>query len=153
MWNWHDGRTALEYLFYAGRVAAARRVNFERIYDLPQHVLPRKILTAPMVPEADAQRQLLRVAAAALGVASEADLGDYFRLTRSNSRDRVPELVEADELIAVNVEGWSAQAYIWPSAARPTRITARAVLSSFDSLIWTRERTERLFELRYHVEI
>jgi uncharacterized protein YcaQ len=153
MWNWHDGRTALEYLFYAGRVAAARRVNFERIYDLPQHVLPRKILTAPMVPEADAQRQLLRVAAAALGVASEADLGDHLRLTRSNSRDRVAELVEADELIAVNVEGWSAQAYLWPSATRPTPITARAVLSSFDSLIWTRERTERLFEFRYHVEI
>jgi hypothetical protein len=153
MWNWHDGKTALEYLFYAGRVAAARRVNFERIYDLSQRVLPEAMLSMPTIAEPDAQRQLLRIAAAALGVATEADLGDYFRLTRSDSRDRVAELVEADELIAVNVEGWSAPAYLWPSAARPKRIAARAVLSPFDSLIWTRERVERLFEFRYHVEI
>jgi uncharacterized protein YcaQ len=153
MWNWHDGKTALEYLFYAGRVAAARRVNFERIYDLPQRVLPQDLLAGPMIGEADAQRQLVRVAAAALGIASEPDLGDYFRLTRSDSRIRVAELVAAGELIAVDVEGWSAPGYLWPAAARPPQIAARALLSPFDSLIWTRERAERLFEFRYHVEI
>jgi hypothetical protein len=153
MWNWHDGKTALEYLFYAGRVTAARRVNFQRIYDLPGRVLPAELTAAPPLDEADAQRALLRIAAAALGIATEADLGDYFRLTRSDSRTRVAELVEAGELHAVSVEGWAAPGYLWPSAVRPARITARALLSPFDSLIWTRERTERLFAFRYRVEI
>jgi uncharacterized protein YcaQ len=153
MWNWHEGKVALEYLFFTGQVAAARRVNFERLYDTIDRVLPAEIRDRPTPSVHDAQRQLVRVAAQALGVATEPDLGDYFRLPRSASKERVAELVAAGELIAVDVEGWAAPAYLWPTARQPRRLHARALLSPFDSLIWFRQRTERLFGFRYRIEI
>jgi uncharacterized protein YcaQ len=153
MWNWHDGKNALEYLFYAGRVAAARRINFERLYDLPERVLPPEVLAAAPVDEAEAQRGLILFAARALGVATERDLGDYFRLTRADSKQRVAELVEAGELEAVSVEGWTTPAYTPQGLNSAPLVQARALLSPFDSLIWTRDRTQRLFGFDYHIEI
>lgn len=153
MWNWHEGKVALEYLFWAGRLMAARRINFERLYDVPERVLPPDILAAPLPTAEDAQRELTRIAAAALGIATEPDLGDYFRLPRADSKARVAELVAAGELLAVQVRGWSAPAYLWPDARRPRRVQARALLSPFDPLIWFRPRTERLFGFRYRIEI
>jgi uncharacterized protein YcaQ len=153
MWNWHDGKVALEYLFYTGQVVSAGRVNFERLYDVPERVLPAEVVAAPTPEPAEAQRELVRIAAAALGVATEPDLGDYFRLPRSDSKARVAELVAAGELIEVEVPGWGAPAYLWPAARRPRRIEARALLSPFDSLVWFRPRAQRLFGFRYRIEI
>ena len=153
MWNWHDGKIALEYLVYAGRVAVAGRSNFERIYDSPERVLPAEVLDQPEMPEADAQRQLMRIAAQALGIATEPDLGDYFRLPRAASKARVAELAETGELIPAEVDGWAQPAYLWRAAQQPRTVNARALLSPFDSLVWYRERTERLFGFQYHVEI
>ena len=153
MWNWHDGKVALEYLFYTGQVVSAGRVNFERLYDLPERVLPAEVLAAPTPDPADAQRQLIRIAAAALGLATEPDLGDYFRLPRADSKARVAELAAAGELVEAEVDGWGAPAYLWPDARRPRRIDARAILSPFDSLVWSRARAERLFGFRYRIEI
>ncbi len=98
MWNWHEGKVALENLFFTGRVAAARRVNFERLYDTVERVVPAEILDKPTPDPADAQRELVRIAARALGVATEPDLGDYFRLPRAASKARVAELVASGEL-------------------------------------------------------
>jgi hypothetical protein len=153
MWNWHEGKRALEHLFFTGRVAAARRVNFERLYDVTERVLPAEIVGQPTPDPADAQRELVRIAARALGVAAEPDIGDYFRLPRAASKARVAELVEAGELVPIEVEGWGVPAYLWPEARRPRRVEARALLSPFDSLIWFRQRTERLFGFRYRIEI
>jgi uncharacterized protein YcaQ len=153
MWSWHDGKIALEYLFYDGRVAAAGRRNFERLYDLPERVLPASALSASTPSEEDAQRELVRISARCLGVATEPDLGDYFRLPRAASKARVAELVESGELMPVSVEGWDPPAYLWPAARRPRTIQARALLSPFDSLVWCRPRTERLFSFRYRLEI
>jgi uncharacterized protein YcaQ len=153
MWNWHEGKRALEHLFYVGRVAAAGRINFERLYDLPERVLPPEILAAPTPDAADAQRELVRLAARALGVATEPDLGDYFRLPRAASKARVAELVDGGELTQVEVDGWRAPAYLWQGAKLPRRLHARALLSPFDSLIWFRERAERLFDFTYRIEI
>ncbi len=153
MWNWHQGKIALEHLFFTGQVSAARRVNFERWYDTPERVLPVEIRDRPTPSVSDAQRELVRIAARALGVATEPDLGDYFRLPRAASKARVAELVAGGELISVDVEGWTAPAYLWPGARRPRRLHARALLSPFDSLIWFRQRTERLFGFRYRIEI
>jgi hypothetical protein len=153
MWNWHEGKVALEHLFFTGQVATARRVNFERLYDTVDRVLPAEIRDRPTPSPADAQRELVRIAARALGVATEPDLGDYFRLPRRDSRARVEELARAGELIPVDVEGWAAPAYLWPDARRPRTINARALLSPFDSLIWFRQRTDRLFGFHYRIEI
>jgi uncharacterized protein YcaQ len=153
MWNWHQGKVALEHLFFTGQVAAARRINFERRYDTAERVIPAEIRERPTPTRADAQRELVRVAARALGVATEPDLGDYFRLPRRDSKARVAELADAGELIPVTVEGWNAPGYLWPDARRPRKIDARALLSPFDSLIWFRQRTERLFGFRYRIEI
>ncbi|MEO6859863.1 MAG: crosslink repair DNA glycosylase YcaQ family protein [Solirubrobacteraceae bacterium] len=153
MWNWHEGKVALEHLFFTGQVAAAQRVNFERLYDTIDRVLPAEILSRPTPSEPDAQRQLVRIAAEALGIATEPDLGDYFRLPRAASKLRVEELVSTGELVPAAVTGWAAPAYLWPAARRPRRIHARALLSPFDSLIWFRPRTERLFDFHYRIEI
>jgi uncharacterized protein len=153
MWNWHDGKRALEHLFFTGRVSAAARVNFERFYDLTERVVPAEVLAAPTPTEDEAQRELLRISARALGVATESDLGDYFRLPRSDSKARVAELVAAGELEPVQVEGWDAPAYMWPGARRPRAVHARALLSPFDPLVWFRARVERLFDFIYRIEI
>ena len=155
MWSWSEEKTALEYLFFSGQLSAARRVNFERLYDLAERVLPREVLEAPTPTEEEAQRQLLLIAAKRLGVATEPDLGDYFRLPRSESKARVAELAEEGALVAVRVEGWSQPAYL--STERPSGLrraaAARALLTPFDSLVWARERAERLFGFRYRIEI
>jgi hypothetical protein len=153
MWNWNAGKKALEYLFFSGQVTAERRVNFERLYDLPERVLPAEILEMPTPPEDEAQRELLLFAARRLGVASEPDLGDYFRLPRKESKVRLAELVEAGALRTVTVKGWDVPAYAPHDLKVPPRIRARALLTPFDSMVWARDRTERLFDFRYRIEI
>ncbi|MBS1884264.1 MAG: YcaQ family DNA glycosylase [Actinobacteria bacterium] len=153
MWNWNDGKKALEYLFFTGEVVAERRVNFERLYDVPERVLPAAILEMATPSEAEAQRELLLFSARRLAVATEPDLGDYFRLPRADSKARLAELVEAGSLVPVAVEGWSAPAYAPADLHVPRRIRARALLTPFDSMVWARERTERLFGFRYRIEI
>ena len=103
---------------------------------------------------ADAQRELVRIAARALGVATEPDLRDYFRLPRSPTPSRrSPNSSRRASCCRSRVDGWAPPAYLWHDARRPRRVTARALLSPFDSLIWFRERTERLFGFHYRIEI
>ena len=153
MWNWHDGKTALEHLFWTGRITTAKRVNFERYYDVAERVLPGEILSLPTPSEQDAKRELVRTSARALGVATEPDLRDYFRIPSADTKQAIGDLVEAGELIPVQVAGWSLPAWMWHDARRPRTVHARALLSPFDSLVWFRDRTERLFDFHYRIEI
>jgi uncharacterized protein len=153
-WGWSDGKSALEWLFWAGKITTAtRRGAFERIYDLTERVLPKDVLAMPTPAVADAQRELMRISAAAHGVGTEPCLRDYFRLNPADSKARVAELVEAGELLPVSVQGWDKPAYLWHQAKLPRRIEARALLAPFDPLIWQRERTEALFGARIRLEI
>lgn len=152
-WDWSAEKHALEWLFAAGEVTVAGRRGFERLYDLPERVIPSAILALPVLSEDDAQRGLLRHAAEALGVGTEKDLRDYFRLNPADSRPRLAELVEAGELLTCEVQGWRQPAYCLPEPKVPRKVAASALLSPFDSLIWERSRTERLFDFRYRLEI
>jgi uncharacterized protein YcaQ len=152
-WDWSAEKHALEWLFAAGEVTVAGRRGFERLYDLPERVIPSQILAQPLLNEAEAQRGLLLHAATALGVGTEKDLRDYFRLNPADSRPRLAELVEAGELHICEVQGWKQPAYCLPEPKVPRKVEASALLSPFDSLIWERSRTERLFDFRYRLEI
>ncbi|WP_137886831.1 winged helix-turn-helix domain-containing protein [Pseudomonas sp. 2FE] len=152
-WDWSAEKHALEWLFAAGEVTVAGRRGFERLYDLPERVLPSAVLEHPELDEAEAQRQLLLRSATALGVATEKDLRDYYRLEAADSQARLVELVEAGELLPVQVQGWRQPAYCLGELKIPRRVGATALLSPFDSLIWERARTERLFAFRYRLEL
>ena len=152
-WGWSDVKIGLEALFWSGEITTAYRKGFERVYDLPERVLPRAIVDMPTPSEADAQRELVRISARALGVASERDLRDYFRLDLADARARVAELVDAGELERVQVHGLRGDRYLARGARLPRRVDARALLSPFDSLIWQRARTSELFEFDFRLEI
>ena len=151
-WDWDDGKAALEVLFYEGRLAATRRTNdFARVYDLAERVIPAHVLDLPTPTEHEAKKELLVLAARYHGVGTAADLADYHRLR--HARPLFAELVEEGRLLPARVEGWTQPAYLRPDAARPRRISARALLSPFDPVVWFRDRGERLFGFHYRIEI
>lgn len=152
-WDRSDTKNALEWLFWSGQVTSAGRRGFERIYDVPERVLPESVLSRPAPSPSDARRSLLEIAAGALGVGTEADLRDYFRLRPAEARHGIADLVEAGILRQVRVEGWRQPAYLHPAARLPRRVRARALLAPFDPLVWDRARTERVFGMRYRIEI
>jgi uncharacterized protein len=153
-WGWSEAKRATECLFWAGELTTAtRRGTFERVYGLPRKVLPKAVREAPTPTREDAQRQLVRIAAHAMGIATERDLRDYFRMGVEETRARIAELVEAGELAPLQVKGWGQPAYLAAGARKPRRVSAHALLSPFDNLIWFRERTERLFGVRVRLEI
>ncbi len=153
-WDWDHAKLALEHLFWTGRLTAVRRrSDFARVYDLPERVLPAAALAAPTPAEPEARKELLVRAARSLGVATHRDLADYHRQNIPKSRRALHELVEDGHLVTVAVDGWRQPAYALPEVRVPRRVRARALLSPFDSLVWNRERTERLFDFHYRIEI
>ena len=151
-WDWDHGKYALEHLFRTGEVTATRRANdFARVYQLSEQVLPADVLEAPALPEREAKKELLVLAARHHGVGTAADLADYHRLV--HTRPLFAELVEEGRLLRVDVEDWSQPAYLHPDAHLPRRVRARALLSPFDPVVWFRDRAERLFGFHYRIEI
>lgn len=120
---------------------------------MPERVIPKAVLALPTPPEADARRGLVERAARALGIATAADLRDYFRLALAETRSAIAELVDIGTLRPVTVRGWSQPAFLHHAARRPRRIVAQALLAPFDPLVWERARTERLFGFLYRIEI
>jgi uncharacterized protein len=153
-WNWTPAKHALEHLFEIGEVAAAgRNTQFERAYDLTERVLPAEVLAAPVPDEADAVRELVRIAARAHGVGSVRCLADYFRLRGDVTARAVAELVEEGALVPVRVTGWDRAAYLYAGTRVPRRTAARALLAPFDPLVFERRRLLDLWGMHYRIEI
>jgi uncharacterized protein YcaQ len=153
-WDWDDGKIALEHLFWNGQISATRRPSdFARIYDLTERIIPAEVLARPAVPERDARKQLLELAARHHGIGTFTDLTDYHRQKNPPCKPLVAELVEEGTLIPVQVEGWTKPAYLHHQARIARRINACAMLSPFDPVVWNRDRTHRLFGFHYRIEI
>jgi hypothetical protein len=153
-WNWSEVKIALEYLFYKGEVTAARRNSqFERVYDIPDRVLPATVLSRPALDEDAAHVELVRHASKALGIGTAQCLRDYFRLSPDPTARAIATLVDAGELLPATISGWKRPAFLHAEAVRPRAVRARALLSPFDPLIFERTRTEVLFGFRYRIEI
>ena len=159
-WNWSQARKALDCLYMCGELAVAgRTAQFEVRYDLPERVLPPDVLAQPTPTPQEAVTELVRRAARSHGVATAGCLADYYRMrqqphpTEPSAEVAVRHLLEAGELEEVRVEGWSRPAYLHRDARLPRRVRARTVLSPFDPVVWRRERTERIFDFTYRIEI
>ena len=153
-WGWTDHKRVIEYLFWSGRVTATRRGAFERVYLLPEQWLPADVLAHDEVDETEAQRRLLLVAARAVGIGTAGDLADYYRLNRPRAAKLAAELADEGRLVRARVDGWKQPAFLLPDAHLPRRrMRTRALLSPFDSLVWERQRTERLWDFLYRIEI
>lgn len=158
-WNWSLVKECLEHLFWAGAiVSSGRNSQFERRYALPEFVLPPAVLDrAPGRPGApdreESAIELMRRAVRAHGIGTAADLRDYFRLRQAMAGPALAELVRLGEVEQVAVRGWDQPAFLDVAARRPRAVQARALLSPFDSLVWERARTERIFRFHYRIEI
>lgn len=152
-WNRSATKVACEFLFAVGELTTGTRQGFERHYDLPERVLPPEVLAAPEIPKEDAIRELMARAAESLGVGTEIDLRDYYRIKPAAAKQAIAELVEDGRLEPVQVRGWKQLAYTHPEARVPRKVTGRALLCPFDPLIWERARTERMFDFFYRIEI
>ncbi len=158
-WNWSDVKTALEYLFWAGRISSAgRTASFERRYASLAVVAPPRYRAewldpSRRPPKEKALVELVRVAARACGVATAACLADYFRVSGRQAAPAIAALVASGELEPVTVTGWNRTAYLHADARRPRELSVTALVSPFDSLVWRRERTEALFGVRYRLEL
>jgi uncharacterized protein YcaQ len=153
--EWHRPvqRWALEHHFGRGQLAVRRRLaNFQRVYELPRRLIDEEYRRARPGHD-EARRQLLRQAAASLGVATRHDLADYYRMSPREAAPRITELVEEGTLAPVEVEGWREEALMLPEVRIPRRIDGASLLSPFDPVVWFRPRAERLFNFHYRIEI
>jgi uncharacterized protein YcaQ len=175
-WGWGDGKATLEHLYNAGLVAIAGRRGFERLYDIAERVIPRAALDTPAPPREEAMKQLICLGAEACGIGTLGDIAGYLmvdgwrdrmlagpwweRPTKENRGRRKPiarrlvaELVEDGRLLVATVEGWKEPAYVRPGVRVPRNVHARALVTPFDSLVWERKRIERLFGMKYTIEL
>lgn len=151
-WNRSDTKWVTEALFASGVFTTATRIGFARHYDLTERALPPEVV-ARQVDDEQAIRELLLRSAGALGVATEADLRDYFRLSAARAKPAIAALVAAGELEPVEVEGWDAPAYLRAGQQIPRQDRGTALLCPFDPLIFFRPRVQRLFDFVYRLEI
>jgi uncharacterized protein len=158
-WDWKDEKLALEYLHTAGELMIARREKFQRIYDLRSRVFPE--WEDSQTPTLEETRDELTIRAVRLlGAAPARWIPDYFRMPKTGLPARLKRLVDAGQLLEVDVQGWNEVGYIHPEnlsllewAAGDEMVpTYTTLLSPFDPLVWDRERAKALFNFEYTIE-
>ena len=151
-WDRSDTKWVAEALFASGVLTTATRVGFARHYDLSERVLPPEVFTRD-VDDVEAVRELVLRGATALGIATETDIRDYFRLGANQAKPVIADLVAEGELEPVDVDGWGAPAYLRVGQTVPRASRGTALLCPFDPLIFFRPRVERVFGFHYRIEI
>ncbi|MFJ6544829.1 winged helix-turn-helix domain-containing protein [Streptomyces sp. NPDC091385] len=148
-WDWSGTKVAVERALMYGEVVCVERRGWKRVYDLAERAIPDALLHDEL-DDAECLRRLVRLAGESLGVGTRADIADYHRL----KAEQVEAVIADSGLVPVEVEGWSKPAWADPVAlATPPRGRHRTtLLSPFDSLIWERARTERLFGFTHRLE-
>jgi hypothetical protein len=148
-WDWSEAKIAVEWLLDVGEVTCVERRGWRRVYDLAERAIPADLLRDEP-SDAACLARLVGQAGRALGVATRSDLADYHRL----KLDDVDAAIEASGLVPVEVERWGVPAWADPAAlATPVRGRHRTtLLSPFDSLIWDRKRTTRVFGFEHRIE-
>ncbi|HZQ28825.1 MAG TPA: crosslink repair DNA glycosylase YcaQ family protein [Acidimicrobiales bacterium] len=149
-WDWSEAKIALERMVAKGEVVCVERRGWRRVYDLAERAIPAELLALEPSPE-ECNVELVRRAAQALGVATRRDLADYYRL----KLEWVDAAVAGAGLVPVEVQGWDEPAWALPSvltAGPPPGRHRTTLLSPFDSLVWDRGRTERVFGMSHRLE-
>ncbi|MFF9335022.1 winged helix-turn-helix domain-containing protein [Streptomyces albogriseolus] len=148
-WDWSGTKVAVERALMYGEVVCVERRGWKRVYDLAERAVPAGLLAEEPSDE-ECLRRLVGLAGRALGVGTRADIADYHRL----KGEQVDAVIADSGLVPVTVEGWSKPAWADPEAlATPPRGRHRTtLLSPFDSLIWERARTERIFRFTHRLE-
>ncbi|MFD7735830.1 winged helix-turn-helix domain-containing protein [Kitasatospora phosalacinea] len=148
-WDWSDTKIAVERALAFGEVVVTERRGWKRVYDLAERAVPAELFDREP-SDAECLAELVARAGAALGVATRADLLDYHRLKGAQLDAALPE----SGLVPVEVEGWAAPAWADPAAlaAEPRGRHRTTLLSPFDSLVWDRARTERIFGMSHRLE-
>ncbi|SPE52827.1 hypothetical protein SNS2_1802 [Streptomyces netropsis] len=151
-YDWSETKIAVEWLLDTGEVVCTRRRGWKRVYDLAERAVPDALLHDD-IDDIECTRRLVTQAGAAMGVATRADLADYHRL----KGDQVDAVIAGTGLVPVEVEGWPKPAWADPAAlaAESSSKGGRhrtTLLSPFDSLIWDRPRTERIFGFTHRLE-
>jgi len=158
-WSWKVEKQALEHLFNLGELVIAERQKFQRVYALREQVLPEWD-DADALSADEAQQQFALKAVRALGIARADWVPDYFRVPKRGMIERLNALVDAGELVRVEVDVWKDAAYIHPDNLKLARAAARGtlrpqhvtLLSPFDPIVWDRKRARELFDFDYTIE-
>jgi len=156
-WGWSELKEALEYMFLVGDLVSGGRDSFKRLYALPEQVLPQSILDHTP-SDADAKKKLFLQAASAIGVGTYTDIADWHRMSPTTNKKIFAELVEAGELLEVQVDGWAQPGYVNAATSlenldAKTSGARTTILSPFDPVCWKRDRIERMFGFEYRIEI
>ncbi len=151
-WDWSESKVAIEWLLDIGEVVVSRRIGWRREYDLAERAVPSELLSVELSDE-DCLVALIADSARTLGVGTASDVADVHRLKSADVRRHA---VDAG-LVPVEVQGWGESAWASPAALEWLRSRSRArhrttLLSPFDSLVWHRPRTERIFGLEHRLE-
>ena len=157
-WDWSEVKVAVEWLLDIGDVVCVERRGWRRVYDLAERAVPAELLDLDPSDE-ECLARLVGLAGRSMGVATVADLADYYRLRQ----DQVVTVLDSSGLVPVEVRGWrsspngssrrgAVRGTTTPAWAHPELLAASArgrhrttLLSPFDSLIWERRRTARIF--------
>ncbi|MER5197685.1 winged helix-turn-helix domain-containing protein [Streptomyces sp. NPDC002755] len=148
-WDWSGTKVAVERALMYGEVVCVERRGWKRVYDLAERAVPADLLHDEL-DDTECLRRLVRLAGRSLGVGTRADIADYHRL----KGEQVDTVIADSGLVPVTVEGWGKPAWADPSAleAPPRGRHRTTLLSPFDSLIWERARTERIFGFTHRLE-